>query len=230
MLGKRSVQIFMLILYFPVAVVLIMIIVPTVWSPEETQPPGRQPTTQPQTPQPRTRPGRSDYSGILCLVPNLTGTYRVKSVDQAALASLPREEAFNALVAAIQGECRGRIQSQDQVELGHALCMELRRSFPLRGKARLMKLYRTSKGEEIRRIIVMVLGDHDDNDMVPAIIDGLEGETDPIVLKSVDYSLGQMTGHPWWGRTGGDGDPDWRLLTAYWRAAVTSATRPATRP
>ena len=69
MLGKRSVQIYLLIFFFPFVVGVIVTIVIGMRSPEETHPPGPHPTTQPQTSQPLTRPasGPQNREGIVRL-------------------------------------------------------------------------------------------------------------------------------------------------------------------
>ncbi len=56
MLGKRSVQVVLLMYLFPAAVAVIGTIVMGIWFPEESKSTDRRPTSQPQTRLPRTGP------------------------------------------------------------------------------------------------------------------------------------------------------------------------------
>lgn len=91
MLGKRSVQTYLLICLFPVAVGVIGTIVIAIRSPEETEPVGRHPTTQPQTSQPLTRPASGPSNREL---PQRKDNEQIRILSRDKQALLKQKEAL----------------------------------------------------------------------------------------------------------------------------------------
>lgn len=160
------------------------------------------------------------YAHVIRVGTNPTGAYQFLYVDVKALDDLPPEEAYAVLNAALADNCRGSIESRHQLELGYRICTLLRERFLLRGKKRLMAIWRESKGEEVRTCVTGAFADHGDTDVVPELVAGLRGEENNFVLERVDRDLHTLTGLPGYGK--GIGDPvfNWRALHSYWLGAT----------